>query len=600
MTTRGGLVAAAFFVLSIAPANAQPDDLLFVPLPPCRVIDTRSASGGGLAPDVARPFFFRGPTRNYSASPNQGGNSAGCGIPDLTSDGAPEENLAKAVALNIVAVSPQGPGHLTAWPTNQAAPLASVLNFAQIGTNLANGVVLPLCDQVGATPCGAGDITFRASGAAIHLVVDVVGYFHAGSRRYTLTNTALGADALQSVVPGADPYEGSFDTAVGYLALGANTTGRNNTATGAFSLRQNTLGYSNTANGTSALFSNTTGIENTASGAFALQSNTVGNWNTAHGMAALRLNTGHRNTAVGHGALEANTSECCNTAVGTSALRFNTASLNTAVGDFAMQSNTTGAGNTASGQGALFANTTGADNVATGVAALFASTTASRNTAVGSYALTASAGERNTAVGSRALAALGAGSHNTALGDGAGASLTAGNHNIFVGNPGTATDDATIRLGVQGTQTRAFLAGVRGVTTATAGITVLVDTNGQLGTVSSSLALKQDVQEVGRFADRLHALHPVAFRYRSQAEVDPAAPLEFGLIAEEVAESFPELVVLDADGRPETVRYHLLTSLLLAELQRQRRELDAHAALLEEQRALLESYRAERGVPGGR
>jgi len=51
------------------------------------------------------------------------------------------------------------------------------------------------------------------------------------------------------------------------------------------------------------------------------------------------------------------------------------------------------------------------------------------------------------------------------------------------------------------------------------------------------------------------------------------APIEYGLIAEEVAEVFPELVVYGDDGQPLTVRYHLLTPLLLAEVQRLRREL---------------------------
>ena len=46
-------------------------------------------------------------------------------------------------------------------------------------------------------------------------------------------------------------------------------------------------------------------------------------------------------------------------------------------------------------------------------------------------------------------------------------------------------------------------------------------------------------------------------------------PRQFGLIAEEVAEVFPELVVYDEEGRPETVRYHLLSSMLLNELQKQ-------------------------------
>jgi hypothetical protein len=91
-----------------------------------------------------------------------------------------------------------------------------------------------------------------------------------------------------------------------------------------------------------------------------------------------------------------------------------------------------------------------------------------------------------------------------------------------------------------------------------------------LGTVSSSRAVKQDIQDVGQLADRLLALRPVAFRYRQHAAADPDTPLEFGLIAEEVAEVFPELVVFDEEGKPFTVKYHLLSTMLLNELERLR------------------------------
>jgi hypothetical protein len=73
-------------------------------------------------------------------------------------------------------------------------------------------------------------------------------------------------------------------------------------------------------------------------------------------------------------------------------------------------------------------------------------------------------------------------------------------------------------------------------------------------------------------------LRPVAFRFRQHVASDPETPLEFGLIAEEVAEVFPELVVFDEEGKPQTVKYHLLSSLLLGELQRQ------HGLLLEQRR----------------
>ena len=75
---------------------------------------------------------------------------------------------------------------------------------------------------------------------------------------------------------------------------------------------------------------------------------------------------------------------------------------------------------------------------------------------------------------------------------------------------------------------------------------------------------------------------PVVFRYRQYVEdYGEDAPLEFGLIADEVAEVFPELVVRDDEGRPLTVKYHLLSSMLLNEVQRHERELDDLRARLD-------------------
>jgi hypothetical protein len=54
--------------------------------------------------------------------------------------------------------------------------------------------------------------------------------------------------------------------------------------------------------------------------------------------------------------------------------------------------------------------------------------------------------------------------------------------------------------------------------------------------------------------------------------------IEYGLIAEEVAEIYPELVVLDKDSQPSGVRYHVLPAMLLNELQRQQRVIETQAA----------------------
>ena len=69
-------------------------------------------------------------------------------------------------------------------------------------------------------------------------------------------------------------------------------------------------------------------------------------------------------------------------------------------------------------------------------------------------------------------------------------------------------------------------------------------------------------------SDRLLSLRPVTFRYK-QAFVNGEKPIQFGLIAEEVAEVFPELVVYNEDGTAESVKYRLLSTLLLNELQKE-------------------------------
>ena len=72
-------------------------------------------------------------------------------------------------------------------------------------------------------------------------------------------------------------------------------------------------------------------------------------------------------------------------------------------------------------------------------------------------------------------------------------------------------------------------------------------------------------------------LRPVTFRYK-KAYGDGTKPVQYGLIAEEVAETFPELAAYGADGQVETVQYHILPSLLLNEVQRQQKEIAAQRA----------------------
>ena len=84
---------------------------------------------------------------------------------------------------------------------------------------------------------------------------------------------------------------------------------------------------------------------------------------------------------------------------------------------------------------------------------------------------------------------------------------------------------------------------------------------------------------MGSASGSLLSLRPVTFKYR-QEPVAGGQPRQFGLVAEEVAEVFPELVIYDREGLPETVKYHLLSSLLLNEVQKQDRRIRLLAVLL--------------------
>jgi hypothetical protein len=319
-----------------------------------------------------------------------------------------------------------------------------------------------------------------------------------------------------------------------------------------------------------------TGSDNTAVGQQTLVSNTTGHRNSAFGRAALYANeTGSHNSAFGRYALVLNTSGSHNSVFGENALKYNTSgSDNSALGRWALARNTEGPANTAVGYRALYLNTTARGSTAVGWTALESSDT-DANTAVGHEALRYATGDRNTAVGEDALRNVANGSRNVAVGEDAGVNLTEGSDNIFILNTGAADDDDTIKIGTEGTQDRTFIAGVNGGVLANPNVPVMVDGFGKLGTTTSSRRYKQDIRDLGVRSERLLDLRPVTFRYRAEA-IAGDSPITFGLIAEEVAEVMPELVVYDPQGRPEAVSYHLLSSLLLNELQKQHREMQLH------------------------
>jgi hypothetical protein len=200
-------------------------------------------------------------------------------------------------------------------------------------------------------------------------------------------------------------------------------------------------------------------------------------------------------------------------------------------------------------------------------------------------------GSENVALGNDSLNQLTDGSGNIAIGSFAGQALLTGSLNIFIGNNSTASNESgKIRIGSG--QTATYIAGIYGVTTGAAGAAVVIDANGQLGTISSSGRYKTDIQPMADSSARLLQLRPVTFRYK-QANAAGEQPIQYGLIAEEVAKVFPELVVYDKDGQVETVAYHLLTPLLLNELQKEQAELQREKARTAELQRQLDEQGAQ-------
>jgi hypothetical protein len=238
--------------------------------------------------------------------------------------------------------------------------------------------------------------------------------------------------------------------------------------------------------------------------------------------------------------------------MGAGALNFNTiGDGNTAFGHQALSNNIDGSDNTANGNQALLSNTTGGENTANGEQALSSNSTGGANTANGFDALFSNTtGNANTAIGSAALSNNDTGSGNIGLGQGAGLNVTTANSVICIGTVGANVNDSC------------FIGHIRGVTTAqNNAIPVLIDSLGQLGTVSSSRRFKKEIKPMDKASDAILALKPVTFHYKSDSTNTP----QFGLIAEDVAAVNPDLVVCDENGEIYTVRYEAVNAMLLNE-----------------------------------
>ena len=328
-----------------------------------------------------------------------------------------------------------------------------------------------------------------------------------------------------------------------------------------------TLSTSNTADGQSALGSLTTGLYNSAFGFLSVLSLSDANFDTGVGAAALLVDNGGTNTAVGAAALFSNTTGGDNNAVGVFALFTNVSGFfDNAVGHSALQSNVDGSQNNAMGDLALFSNTSGDTNTAVGDDALFSVTE----------------GSSNTGLGDEAGNGITTGSNNTCIGKDAGIGIVDGSDIIAIGTPAAgifANFGPTCFIGGINEPT-----GDPGSTVA-----VLIDSNNNLGTSASTRRVKHDIKPMDKASEVILALKPVTFKYNYDVKNTPC----FGLVAEDVAEVDRDLVVLDKEGRPKTVRYDQVNAMLLNEFLKEHKKVEEQQASISQLKGEMQTMVAQ-------
>jgi hypothetical protein len=177
------------------------------------------------------------------------------------------------------------------------------------------------------------------------------------------------------------------------------------------------------------------------------------------------------------------------------------------------------------------------------------------------------------------------GTGNIALGQAAGLLLTNGNDNIYIGHTAGAAENDTIRIGLGGLQTKTFIAGISGVNEGGTISTVYINADGQLGTTppASSRRFKKEIKPMDKTSEAVLGFKPVTFQYKSDTKGTP----QFGLIAEEVAEINPDLVVRNADGEIYSVRYDAVNAMLLNEFLKDHRKNEEQGRDIQEQKATI-------------
>lgn len=462
----------------------------------------------------------------------------------------------------ITVVGSPGTSTLTITPSGAIA--SSFLTDSGTATPALGVITFNAVSQAGSS------VTFSGSTSIVRLnTTDASGNTHIGngSGNSTLTSTnstLLGKNTGNALTSGAN------NTVIGSLSGALITSGSNNTVIGEGSGTALLTGSSNIIIGKSA-GNNLTGAEGT---------NLLigfGGLTGTSGLVSIGIpgdtvpyvhNWGGGNSFFGR--------------AGNLTLIPGSATNNVGLGNTALAALTTGPQNAAFGNASLQSLTTGTSNTAVGAASMQLATTSGQNTAVGNGSISkvTAGANQNSAIGYQSLFNLLTGSGNTTIGISSGNNYTgAESNNICLGSLGVLGESNVMRLGLTGTTTKSFIVGVRGTTTVNAdAIAVLIDSAGQLGTVSSSARYKDNIEPMASYSHVLMHLRPVVFNYKNHS---PEAK-SVGLIAEEVAAVAPQLAVYDADGLPETVKYHDLVPMLLNELQKMHKVLANSNLLIDE------------------
>ncbi len=473
-----------------------------------------------------------------------------------------------ATASHSIGIGMNALGKVTGGSGNIAIGDDALAAIEDGGGNIAIGVSSMFSGKNLASNIGIGHWTLKNNNSVGNIAV---GNFSQWNNTGGDGNVGIGDYTLSTVI------DGDYNVGIGGSCLRLTTSASYNVGVGIGALEYNGEGNNNVALGYFALNNNFSGVDNIAVGSSALSSaNSAVSRNIGIGTGALLTIAADRNIGIGTYALSTATTGTFNIAIGDEAMnQSKAASQNIAMGTSALREpDDSSYGNIVLGDNNL---TTGgaaiSRNVIIGHDAVDVSSYAYDNTIIGHGAGPTSAAimTQNTIIGTEAGSGITTSSiNNIFIGQKAGSAENIGSGNICIGHTGGGSEGSIIRLGTTGTHTGCYIAGIRGVTTNNNDAqAVFIDSSGQLGTTSSSRRYKEDIHDMAEASSNLNKLRPVTFNYRS----DATKHKQYGLIAEEVAQVLPDIVIYNQDGSAESVQYHVLPVLLLNEYQKQDRKL---------------------------